>query len=157
MYLAMDKLDNVYSNIQRDPKFKLAEHQKSVANTFLDFGSDEFTDGKPHPMIDPSTRIERFIEEAKDPEVAVIVLDFEIGYGSNPDPVGVMIPAIKKAKELAAKRGQHLEIIGYVLGTDLDEPNIKEQYQKLLDAGVTDASSCTNAGLLAREMVIKGA
>lgn len=154
MYLAKDKLDNVYSNIQNDPKFNLTKDQKSVAHTFLDFGSDEFTDGKPHPMIDPSIRIERLLQEAKDPEVAVIVMDFEIGYGSNKEAVDITLPAIKKAKEIAAQRGQHLEIIGYVLGTDLDQPNLKEQYRKLMDAGVTDASSCTNAGLLAREMVI---
>ncbi|MCY1465961.1 hypothetical protein D9M71_841740 [compost metagenome] len=67
-----------------------------------------------------------------------------------------MLPAIIEAKQFAEKEGRHLEIIGYVLGTDLDTPNIDEQVEKLVDAGVTHASSSTNAGLLAREMVLKG-
>lgn len=107
-------------------------------------------------MIDPSSRIERFLQEAKDPTVGVIVMDFVLGFGSHEDPVGVMLPAIIEAKQFAEKEGRHLEIIGYVLGTDLDTPNIDEQVKKLVDAGVTHASSSTNAGLLAREMVLKG-
>jgi len=156
MYLAMEKHEGIYSNIQRDPVYRLKESDRSIGHTFLDFGSDGFTDGKPHPMIDPSNRIERFLQEAKDPEVGVIALDFEIGYGSHQDPVGVMLPAIIEAKKAAEARGKHLEILGYVLGTDLDTPNIHSQIQMLLDAGVTYASSCTNTGLLAREFVVKG-
>ncbi|MGL4668263.1 MAG: acyl-CoA synthetase FdrA [Saezia sp.] len=156
MFLAKERVGEVYSNIQPDPKYRLKETDKSIGHTFLDFGSDGFTDGKPHPMIDPSNRIERFLQEAKDPEVGVIAMDFVLGYGANPDPVGVMLPAIKEAQKMAKARGQHLEILGYVLGTDLDSPNAKDQFQKLLDAGVTDASSCTNTGLLSREFVIKG-
>lgn len=107
-------------------------------------------------MIDPSTRIDRFLKEAADPEVAVIALDFVLGYGSHEDPVGVMLPAIKEAKEQAKKAGRHLEILGYVLGTELDVQNINEQTQKLMDAGVTISSSSQNTGLLAREFVLKG-
>ncbi|KAB2332332.1 acyl-CoA synthetase FdrA [Cytobacillus depressus] len=156
MYAAMEKFDNVYSNIHQDPNFKLKNNNSSQAHTFIDFGDDDFTNGKPHPMIDPSSRIERFLQEAKDPSVGVIVMDFILGYGSHKDPVGVMLPAIKEAKQLAAKEGRHLEILGYVLGTDMDEPNIEEQVEKLLSVGVTHASSSTNAGLLAREFVVKG-
>lgn len=156
MFTAMEKLDNVYSNIAKDPKFKLEDNNKSQENTFIDFGSDEFTSGKPHPMIDPTTRIDRFMKEAADPEVAVIVLDFVLGYGSHEDPAGVMVPAIKEAKDNAKKAGRHLEIIGYVLGTDQDVQNMQEQVQKLEDAGVTISSSSQNTGLLAREIVLEG-
>lgn len=156
MYLAMEKHKDVYSNIQLNLAFRLKETDRSIANTFLDFGSDGFTDGKPHPMIDPSNRIDRFLLEAQDPEVGVIALDFVLGYGAHPDPVGVMLPAILEAKKMAKARGQHLEILGYVLGTDLDQPSMQAQLQMLLDADVTYASSCTNTGLLAREFVIKG-
>lgn len=50
------------------------------------------------------------------------MLDFILGYGSHPNPVGVTLPAILQAKEMAARRGQHLEILGYLLGTDRDTP-----------------------------------
>lgn len=156
MHAAMEKFDNVYSNIQRDPNYRLKDKNISQEHTFIDFGDDEFTQGKPHPMIDPSTRISRFIQEAKDPSVGVIVMDFVLGYGSHEDPVGAMLPAIIEAKQTAEDEGRHLEIIGYVLGTELDPQNLEEQIDKLLAAGVTHASSSQNAGLLAREFVVKG-
>ncbi|KKO52462.1 acyl-CoA synthetase FdrA [Paenibacillus sp. DMB20] len=156
MYLAMEKYGDVYSNIPKDPEYKLADIHVSQAHTFIDFGDDEFTNGKPHPMIDPSTRIARFKEEAKDPSVGVILMDFVLGYGAHEDPVGVMLPAIIEAKKEAAQEGRHLEIVGYVLGTDLDSPSVEEQLSKLVSAGVTYASSSTNAGLLSRGFVEKG-
>ena len=157
MYLAMETFADVYSNIQKNPDYKLKNIHESKAHTYLDMGDDDFTNGKPHPMIDPSLRIARFLQEAKDPSVGVILMDFILGFGSHEDPVGVMLPAIVEAKAQAAKAGRHLEILGYVMGTDLDTPNFDEQVKKLMDAGVTIASSSTNAGLLAREFVVKGA
>lgn len=156
MFLALEKYPDVYSNIATDPARRLSANDPSRAHTFWDFGSDEFTNGKPHPMIDPSNRIEQFKAEAADPEVGVIVLDFVLGYGANPDPVGVMLPAIVEAKANAAAAGRHLEILAYVLGTEQDSQGMAEQVQKLLDADVTWASSSTNTGLLAREFVSKG-
>lgn len=156
MHIAMEKFDDVYSNIQRDAEFRLKDIKVSQSHTFIDFGDDQFTQGKPHPMIDPSTRIERFIQEAKDPSVGVIVMDFVLGFGAHEDPVGAMLPAIIEAKQLAENEGRHLEIIGYILGTELDSQNIEGQINKLLAAGATHASSSQNAGLLAREFVVKG-
>jgi FdrA protein len=156
MYAAMEKFDNVYSNIQKNADYLLEDNNVSKEHTFIDFGDDEFTKGKPHPMIDPTTRIERFKQEAMDPSVGVIVMDFVLGFGSHEDPVGVMLPAIIEAKQLAEQEGRHLEILGYVLGTDLDYQNFDEQVEKLIAAGVTHASSSQNAGLLAREFVVKG-
>ncbi len=157
MYSAMETFEDVYSNIQKNPDYKLKNLHESKAHTFLDMGDDDFTNGKPHPMIDPSLRIARFLQEAKDPSVGVIVMDFILGFGSHEDPVGVMLPAILEAKQLAEKEGRHLEILGYVMGTDLDTPKFEDQVNKLMAAGVTIASSSTNAGLLAREFVVKGA
>lgn len=155
MFLAMEKYGDVYSNNALDDAFKLGRNDASKAHTFLDFGADEFTDGRPHPMIDPSNRLERFVTEAKDPEVGVIVFDVELGYGSHPDPAGVMLPAIEEAKQIAKDAGRHLELLAYVQGTPSDPQGFDEQVAKLTDAGVTWASSSTNAGLLAREFVWK--
>ncbi|WP_423801984.1 acyl-CoA synthetase FdrA [Neobacillus sp. SAB-20_R2A] len=156
MHAAMEKFDNVYSNIARNPEYRLKDRYTSQEHTFIDFGDDEYTQGKPHPMIDPSTRLDRFMQEAKDPSVGVIVMDFVLGYGAHEDPVGAFLPAIMEAKLLAEQEGRHLEIIGYVLGTELDPQDYEEQINKLLAAGVTHASSSQNAGLLAREFVVKG-
>jgi len=156
MYLALERHADVYSNIQKDPDRRLAAQAPSRAHTFLDLGDDDFTNGRPHPMIDPSTRIARLRQEAEDPEVAVIAMDFILGYGSHDDPVGAMLPAIADARERAAARGRHLEILGYVLGTERDRPRIGEQIDKLREAGVSIAESSTHLGLLARELVAEG-
>jgi len=156
MHAAMEKFDNIYSNIHRDPEYRLKNRNVSQGHTFIDFGDDQFTQGKPHPMIDPSTRLERFTREAKDPSVGVIIMDFVLGFGAHEDPVGAMLPAIIEAKQFAEQEGRHLEIVGYVLGTELDPQNLEEQVDKLLAAGVTVVSSNANAGLLAREFVVKG-
>ncbi len=156
LFAVMEKHGDVYSNIQPDPEFRLQDINRSIKHTFLDFGDDDFTNGKPHPMIDPTNRISRLIEEARDPEVAVIVMDFVLGFGSHEDPVGSTIEAIKEAKAIAAAEGRELIILAYVLGTDLDTPSLEQQSQMLLDAGVILASSSTNTGLLAREFICKG-
>ncbi|MNV72232.1 membrane protein FdrA [compost metagenome] len=83
-------------------------------------------------------------------------MDFVLGFGAHEDPVGAMLPAIIEAKQAAEDEGRHLEIIGYILGTELDSQNIEGQINKLLASGATHASSSQNAGLLAREFVVKG-
>ena len=155
MSIVETEFDNVYSNITHNESHKLPDLVNSIENTYIDFGSDEYTDGKPHPMIDPSNRVARFHKEAKDPEVAVIVLDFVLGYGSHVNPVGMMVDEIKEAIANAKKEGRHLEVLGYILGTDLDEQNLEEQIDKLIESGATHASSSQNAGLLAKGFISK--
>jgi FdrA protein len=157
MFLVREKSPEVYSNIAKDPEHRLADVNASLAHTFIDFGDDDFTRGRPHPMIDPSLRLERLLREAGDPSVAVIVMDFILGFGAHEDPVGVTLPAIAQAKAIAARGQRHLEIVGYVLGTDQDRPSLAEQTRQLAAAGVTLAGSCTQAALLARSIVEKGA
>jgi hypothetical protein len=76
----------VYSPAPVDPAFKLDNVWKSRENTVVDLGEDEFTVGRPHPMIDFMLRNKRIVEEAKDPRTAVILLDVVLGYGSNMTP-----------------------------------------------------------------------
>lgn len=156
MMLVKEKEEAVYSNIAKEKEYKLHNPQKSFGHTLIDFGDDTFTKGRPHPMIDPSLRIKRFMEEAKDPEVGVIVLDFVLGYGSHEDPAGTMVEAIKEAKELVEKEGRHLEILAFVLGTEKDLQDFDGQVKKLMDLGVTIASSSVNTGLLSRGFIEKG-
>jgi hypothetical protein len=153
-YITKQKYANVYSNIAKNPENQVNENS-SDGHIYIDFGADEYTDGKPHPMIDPSNRINQFRKEAQNPKVGVILLDFVLGYGAHQDPVGVMVEEIIQAKQQAEKDGRHLEVIGYVLGTDRDTQNLDEQLAKLEHTGATYASSMQNAALLAREFVGK--
>ena len=66
----------------------------------------------------------------------MIVLDFVLGYGSNPDPVGSVIDEIKKAKQMAAKAKRHLSIIAHVCGTRRDPQGYDQSLTRLKDAGV---------------------
>lgn len=88
----------VYSNIPLKPEFKLEDVNVGVENTCLDYGDDDFTRGRPHPMIDPSLRAERVVKESLDPTVAVILADCVIGYGSHPNPAEDLADAIRTAK-----------------------------------------------------------
>ncbi|MDI3417745.1 acyl-CoA synthetase FdrA [Streptomyces luteolus] len=155
MYAMLDLGDDVWSNIQKDPARRLTADSPSTGHTFLDFGDDDFTNGRPHPMIDPSLRLARLVEEAKDPEVALIVMDFVLGFGAHEDPVGVTLPAVEQAQQIAADAGRHLEIVGYVLGTDLDTPALDEQIAALKAAGVTVTRSSTETGQFARALARK--
>lgn len=155
--LVREKYDNVYTNISKDPAHRLDSQNNSKEHTFIDFGDDSFTQGKPHPMIDPSLRIDRIIKEARDSEVGVIVLDMILGYGAHKDPVEVTLPAIKEAKAIAKKEGRNIEILVFVLGTELDPQDMNSQVEKLMKEGVIIASSSENTGLLSRGFVEKEA
>lgn len=143
------------SNIAKLLDDRLHDPHLSQENTFIDLGDDIFTAGKPHPMIEPSLRLTRLLKEAQDPQTAVIVLDFVLGYGSHIDPVGVTLPAILEAKRTAQLNGRHLEIIGYVCGTEQDVQARIKQEQKLAAAGVTlapsNAQAARLAGMIARQ------
>jgi len=153
MTIVRERTPQVYSNIAKDAEHRLEAAGPSRAHTFIDFGDDEFTRGRPHPMIDPSLRHERLLREAADPSVALIVLDFILGFGAHQDPVGVTLPVIEQARAIAAQGGRDLQILAYVLGTDEDRPSLADQTRRLEAAGVTVAASCTQAALLARAIV----
>ena len=137
MKLMIGKLGHIYSNIplQAEDKLEDARNGKSRENTFLDFGDDEFTVGRPHPMIDPSLRAERVLQEAEDEETAVVLVDCVIGYGSHEDPAQELSESIRKAKETAAKNGRYLSVVATVCGTEGDPQSRSATQMKLADAG----------------------
>lgn len=141
------------SNVAKKPEEKYAAGSQSVGHTLLDLGDDEFTLGKPHPMIEPSLRNERILAEAADPAAAVLYLDFVLGYGAHEDPVGVTLPAIQEAKRIAENSGRFLPVIAYVCGTDQDKQDKSEQIRILTEAGVLIADSNKDAALIAAQFV----
>ena len=153
--MLMDALGiEMHSNAPLKGQKKLEDPFKSIQNTIVDLGEEEFTAGRAHPMIDPTIRRIRLIEEAKDPETAVVLMDFVLGYGSNPDPVGAHLDAIRKAQEIARKQGNELIIVAYVLGVEEDPQRMSDQVAKLERAGAivmpTNAMASLSAALIAR-------
>ena len=151
--LLKKNLGQVYSNTPVDPEDRLDDVWTSRGHTVIDLGDDLFTRGRPHPMIDHRLRNERILKEAGDPEVAVILLDVVLGYGSHPDPASEMAPVIQKAKALADKAGRHLVVVGFVCGTSLDPQDLSKQEAALRDAGVILAESNAQAVRLAATVV----
>jgi len=151
-------LQNVYSNVPLDPKFKLPVASRSIGDSIIDLGEQEFTQGRAHPMIDPTIRKIRLADEAKDPEVAVIIMDFVLGYGSNKDPVGVMLEAIREAMETARRDGRKLPIFAHVCGTEEDPQKLSKQTKMLHDAGVetfqTNALMALGSAIASRKGMI---
>jgi len=118
----------------------------------IDLGDDRFTVGRPHPMIDPSMRVERIAQEALDPETAVIVLDVVLGYAGHHDPAAVLAPAIARAKAACAQAGRHLIVVSFVCGTQQDPQVLSRQQATLREAGALVLPSSTAAAHLAGQI-----
>lgn len=151
--LLSETLGKVYSNTPIKKEEKIPNVWKSLEHTVIDLGDDLFTQGRPHPMIDFRLRNERMIQEAKDPETAVILLDVVLGYGSNMDPAGELIPAIRQAQKIAAKAKRNIIFLGSVCGTESDPQNLSRQEAALREAGVILTDSNAQAARLAAAIV----
>src|SRR5437667_384174 len=143
----------VYSNTPLDPGYALESATRSHAHTVIDMGSDEFTVGRLHPMLDPTLRHQRLLREADDPEVAVILLDVVLGHGAHPDPARDLAPVIRQARERARTAGRWLPVVLSVCGTEEDPQGYETQVAALIDAGATvqatNARAVRLAGLIA--------
>lgn len=128
-------LPGVYSNIPLLPDYALEDAWQSREHSCIDMGEEEFTLGRPHPMIDPRLRQERILKEAADPTVAVILLDVVIGHGSHPNPAGALGESIRAAKATAAKQDRYLAVVAHVCGTDQDPQGLQRQEEILRDVG----------------------
>ncbi len=137
-----------WSNVPIDKQRALPDLQRSHEHTMLDLGDDDFTVGKPHPMIDPSTRIARIAQEAADPDTAVLLVDIVLGYAGHMDPAGALSQAIMQAK---AKRD--LPVVAFVCGTEEDPQIRSKQETALKAAGCLVASSSTQAAAWAASLV----
>lgn len=134
-YILQDYLPKVWANAPLNKENKIANSLKSEEHTIIDLGEDEFTVGRLHPMMDNELRVRRILEEAKDPQVAVIMLDVVIGYGSHDDPAKELAEAVVKAREMAKKDGRFLEVVAVVTGTDLDPQNLDSQIAQMKNSG----------------------
>ncbi len=140
----------VLSNAPLRHEQQLADSLHSVKHTCVDLGEEEFTVGRPHPMIDNDLRIRRLLQEARDPEVAVIMLDVVIGYGAHPDPASELGPAIRQAKQQA--KGE-LIVVASVTGTEQDPQRLSAQVTALQSAGAIVCDSNAAAAKLVAMVV----
>jgi len=105
-------------------------------HSIIDLGDDKYTVGVPHPMIDARTRVDMLLDAAKDPQLGIVLLDVVLGYGSNEDMAGNLVPAVEKANALVRRAGRSLVFIASVCGTEGDPQGLESQKNILRDAGV---------------------
>ena len=112
-------------------------------HSFVDLGDDEYTRGKPHPMIEPELRNQHVAAALADPKVGVLLMDVVLGFGSHADPAGVLLK-----NRLSSK-----PVVVSVVGTEADPQGWSRQVAALRAAGVAVAPSNAHAAELAASLV----
>ena len=141
----------VHSNAPLPGMPALADPARSVAHAFVDLGAEQFVAGRPHPMIDATLRRARLEQEGRDPEVAVLLLDFILGAISAADPAGDLLGAVRA---IQAARGGRICIVASVCGTDEDAQGRRGQIEALEAAGVLVLPSAAQAAAFCREAAL---
>ena len=138
-----------YGNAPLEVSQKLENVNKSREHTLIDLGTDDFTVGRPHPMIDFGLRKKRIVREAANRDVAVILLDVVLGYGAHPQPAEELVPAIEEARKTSPK----LLFVSSITGTKQDPQNPEKVKTALEDAGVIVMPSMAAAAALCSEIL----
>jgi FdrA protein len=110
----------------------------------LDLGEEEYTQGRPHPMVDLELRRRMLREDG--PDAGCVLLDVVLGHGSHPDPAGELAGTLA---ELARER----RVIAHVCGTAADPQDAERQEEILRGAGVTVAPTNAAAARMAAQVV----
>lgn len=134
-------LGPVYSNIPLRPELGLPA--PAGAHICLDLGEEEYTKGRPHPMIDPAARIEIMQAEAFGEDIAVVLIDVVIGHGSHPDPAGQIAGICANVAASGAA------VVAYVLGSSADHQGLEQQRRTLQEAGAVVTASSAQAARVA--------
>ena len=126
-------IGKVHSNLSSDDEYSIKGNAASKENTLIDFGEEEFTSARPHPIIDPLLRKNRILEDADDPNVGVIIIDIICGINAAKNTMAFHAETIKKAIENAKEKGRKLSVFAYICGTEKDVS--KNELKLLTDSG----------------------
>jgi FdrA protein len=137
-----DVLGAVYSNTPINSAHSLPAPPGS--HQCLDLGEEEYTKGRPHPMIDAEARIDILREHAADGQVAAVILDVVLGYSAHPDPAGALAPV---CAQIMAGGGP--QVVAYVLGAEQDPQRLSAQRDTLVAAGCIVTETAARASLAA--------
>lgn len=155
MVIAAAALGPIGSNIPLDPAWALDDALRATGHAMLDFGDDQLTQGRPHPMIDPTLRLARIAAEAADPTCGVLLLDVVLGNAAHQDPAADLVPAIRDAHARAAADGRQLAVVVSLIGSAGDPQGRDAQAEALSAAGASVHLS--NAAATRRAVALVGA
>ena len=111
-------------------------------HAIFDLGEEEYTQGRPHPMVDLEVRLGMLRDAARDDGVGCVLLDVVLGHGSHADPAGGLAEAI-------ADVARDHPVIAHVCGTPADPQDARRQETTLREAGATVAPTNAVAARLA--------
>jgi len=120
----------------------------ATPHQLIDLGADEYTLGKPHPMLEPAVRTSFLIDELNNPATAVIMIDLVLGYGAHHDPATEVCDALKSVDHNAI-------ILASVCGTADDPQNYDQQCQSLQSAGAVLCQCNSEMATLAAAVIEK--
>ena len=112
----------------------------------VDLGTERYTQGRPHPMVDLGIRLEMLEAAADDGRTACVLLDVVCGHGAHPDPASELAGAVARA-------ARHAAVVVRVCGTDADPQDASRQAVTLRDAGAVVAPSNAAAARLAARAI----
>jgi FdrA protein len=116
------------------------------AHALFDLGEAEYTQGRPHPMVDLDVRLGMLEQSARDERIGCVLLDVVLGYAGHPDPAGGLADAVRALSERAV-------VIAHVCGTADDPQDAGRQERVLAEAGAILAPSNAAAARLALRAV----
>jgi FdrA protein len=153
MIIATSELGEVRSNIPLRPEWRLGPDLRSAGHLMVDFGDDDLTRGRAHPMIDQRLRIDRIAAEAADPTCSVLLLDVVLGHGAHPDPASELAPALEAARRTAREDGRELAVVVSLCATEGEPQDPRRQAEALHAAGaavyLSNAAAARHAVALA--------
>ena len=112
----------------------------------LDLGTERYTQGRPHPMVDLGTRLELLEAAAEDGRTACVLLDVVCGHGAHPDPASELAGAVARVAAGAT-------VVARVCGTDADPQDAGRQAALLRAAGAAVAPANAAAARLAARAI----
>ena len=125
------------------------EGNQAGSDAVIDMGDDQYTVGRPHPMIDFRARCEALVQVASNPQVGVVLLDVILGYGSHTDPAVELAPALLKAQEIARSDNRGLACVVSLCGSPDDPQDMVQQQKALNDVGAVVVHSNALAARIA--------
>jgi len=155
MVIAAEQLGPVYSNIPLRPEWRIDPRSAvrgDPRHVVIDYGDDELTAGRPHPMIDQRLRLDRLAADAADQATGVILLDVVLGHGAHPDPAAELGPAIE-----AARSGRDLPVVVALIGARTDPQGLAAQAEALAGAGAHVFASNAQAARFACSLITAAA
>jgi FdrA protein len=128
---------------------RVAIDESASGHRLVDYGSDEYTRGRAHPMIDPGLRLDGLLRAATDTRTGTILLDVVLGYGAHSDPAADLVPVVRTAVSAG------VPVVISLCGTRRDPQGRERQATALTDAGaelyLSNAAAATRAAALVAE------